>query len=172
MEKDEFYNQRVEKAAQLRSEGVPPYAKKYERTHTTARVSDDFDALSESEATVCVAGRMTAVRRMGKASFVDITDDSGKIQAYFKMNNMGEEKYEIFKKLDIGDILGVQGKVFKTRTGEVTVVAEDFTLLTKMVLTAWATKTVAGFCSIRNPREIVFVQPGRGHEAYGAYSPR
>ncbi|HOO56516.1 MAG TPA: lysine--tRNA ligase [bacterium] len=131
MEQDEQVQQRLEKIEKLRELGVKPYERKYERTHYAREVAENYDALSESQQMVSVAGRMKTVRRMGKASFADLWDDSGKIQVYFKLNNLGEEKYEIFKLVDIGDIIGVSGKVFKTRTEEITIVAEDIVMLSK-----------------------------------------
>ncbi len=131
MELDEQFQQRLEKIERLKALGASAYAKNYARTHTAAQVNASFDALEASGEKVSVAGRMKTVRKMGKASFADIYDDSGKIQAYFKVDNLGEQKYEIFKLIDIGDIIGVTGQVFKTRTGEITVVADDVTVLTK-----------------------------------------
>ncbi len=131
MELDEQFQQRLEKIERLKALGVPAYAKNYNRSHTAAQVNACFDALEASGEKVSVAGRMKTVRKMGKASFADIHDDSGKIQAYFKLDNLGERKYEIFKLVDIGDIIGVTGQVFKTRTGEITVVADDVMVLTK-----------------------------------------
>jgi lysyl-tRNA synthetase class 2 len=130
MEKDEIYEQRLEKAAALRRGGVQPYRNKYTRSHTSAEVAAQFDTLAETQ-TVSVAGRITAMRRMGKASFFDITDAHGRIQCYAKKNQVGDDAYEAFKTWDLGDIAGVSGKVFKTNTGEITVLAENLDLLTK-----------------------------------------
>jgi lysyl-tRNA synthetase, class II len=135
MELDEHIGQRLEKIEKLKELGVAPYAKNFDRSHTAVRIIENFDELSKSQdIKVSYAGRMKTVRRMGKASFADVWDDSGKIQVYFKVDNLGEKNYELFKLIDIGDIIGVKGPVFKTRTGEITVVAEDLSLLTKSLL--------------------------------------
>lgn len=135
MEHDEQTRQRLEKIEKLRELGVQPYAKHFARTHTTAQIIENFDGLSKSEEIkVSFAGRMKTVRRMGKASFADVWDGDGKLQVYFKVDNLGEKNYEIFKLIDIGDIIGVKGPVFKTRTGEITVVAHELSLLSKSLL--------------------------------------
>lgn len=131
MEQDEQYQLRIEKIEKLKALGVPAYEKNFTRTHTAAQVADDFEQLTASGEKVTVAGRMKNVRKMGKASFCDLYDDSGKIQAYVKLDSLGEQKYEVFKLVDIGDIIGVTGAAFKTRTGEITILAEDLRLLTK-----------------------------------------
>lgn len=131
MERDEIYRQRLETAERLRGAGTQPYKKKYERTHTAAEIAANFDAISAAETVVSVAGRVTALRNMGKAAFFDVLDGSGRVQAYIKKNAVAEEKFELFGSVDIGDIVGVKGRVFKTRTGEITVQADDFDLLTK-----------------------------------------
>ena len=136
MEKDEFYIQRKEKIDTLREQGGQPYKNKFDRSHTSADIAADFDALAEAETEVSTAGRITAMRKMGKASFMDLQDGPGKVQAYIKKNQVGEEAYEFFKTtLDIGDIIGVRGPVFKTRTGEITVVVKSIELLTKSLRT-------------------------------------
>ena len=131
MEQDEQFQQRLEKIEKLKALGVPAYEKSFTRTHTAARIAADFEALTASGEKVTVAGRMKTVRKMGKVSFCDIHDDSGKIQAYVKVDSLGAEKYEVFKLVDIGDIIGITGAVFKTRTGEITILADDLRLLTK-----------------------------------------
>jgi lysyl-tRNA synthetase class 2 len=134
MEKDEIYEQRLEKVAAMRRDGVQPYKNKFKRTHTSAQVAEQFDAIAETvDVTVC--GRITALRRMGKASFFDITDGFGKVQAYAKKNQVGEEAYELFKTWDMGDIVGVTGKVFRTKTGEITILSEKLEVLTKSLRT-------------------------------------
>ena len=121
---------RREKLAALQEAGKDPYRiTKYEVTHHSDEIRDGFDALEGKE--VSIAGRLMSKRIMGKASFCHIQDLKGEIQAYVARDNIGEESYADFKKNDIGDIVGVTGTVFKTKTGEVSVHAESFTLLSK-----------------------------------------
>jgi lysyl-tRNA synthetase class 2 len=129
---------RREKLARLRAKGIDPYPIASRRTHRAADVVAAFDEFEGREA--AVAGRVTALRTHGKASFADVADESGKIQLYFKADLLGE-KYELFDLLDLGDFLGAVGKVFKTRTGEVTVALEDFALLAKGLRTPPVVKT-------------------------------
>ncbi|MGN0996148.1 MAG: lysine--tRNA ligase [Candidatus Ventricola sp.] len=118
------------KLARYQSEGNDPYAiTKYERTHTSRQILDAFDALENQQ--VSIAGRMMARRIMGKASFVHLMDGEGKIQAYIRREDVGEDVYADFKTMDIGDIIGVVGTVFRTKTGEVSIHATKLTLLTK-----------------------------------------
>lgn len=128
---------RREKRAQLINMGVNPYPPEFNQTHNSAEVISDESLLSEegdeNKALVSVAGRVMARRIMGKAAFFHIQDSQGTLQVYIRRDDVGVEEYNtVFKKLvDIGDIVGVTGFVFKTRTGETTVHAEDFQLLTK-----------------------------------------
>ena len=130
--------QRLDKLEKLRSQGIDPYPRRYQRTHTTQQVIalfQEHEANPESGIpTVSLAGRIMTHRLMGKASFLDLRDGSGKIQAYFRLDQVGERKYELLKDFDIGDIIGVSGSLFRTHTGEVTVKASDFTLLAKSLL--------------------------------------
>ena len=121
---------RREKLAELQSEGRDPFKiTKYDRTHSSADVKNKFDSLENK--TVSVAGRIMSKRVMGKASFCHIQDLNGSIQCYVCRDSLGEEEYKYFKKLDIGDIVGIVGFVFKTKTGEISVHAESVTLLSK-----------------------------------------
>jgi len=120
---------RREKLADLRAQGIEPYGGRYERTHLAAEVKNHFATLDGGR--VRLAGRLVARRGHGKAAFADLMDGSGKIQLYFRLDGVGRQAYELFKKLDIGDIIGVEGTVFKTRMGEVTVDVQNFTLLAK-----------------------------------------
>ena len=125
---------RREKMEKFREMGVAPFGQRYEVTHHADRVLADFASLgeeAEGTAEVSIAGRLMAIRGHGKASFAVLMDLSGKIQIYFKLDVLGEEKYKEFKLLDIGDIIGVKGIVFRTRRGELTVRVDDFTLLSK-----------------------------------------
>lgn len=126
---------RREKLARLRAEGIDPYPHRYPRTHTVGEVRDAFDNLAphgRSGAQVRVAGRLIALRRMGRASFADLLDRSGKVQLYASTNGLGQEAYDRFvSDLDLGDIIGVEGEPFTTKTGELTVEVRAFTLLAK-----------------------------------------
>ena len=121
---------RREKLDKLREEGKDPYKiTKFERTHTSKEIVDNYDELEGKDVTV--AGRIMAKRIMGKASFCHIQDSTGKIQSYVSINDLGEESYKQFKEDDIGDIIGITGFVFKTRTGEISIHAKEVTLLSK-----------------------------------------
>jgi lysyl-tRNA synthetase class 2 len=127
--------QRIEKIDALRNSGTDPYPNNYPRTHTAQEAIDLLDKIEAGGAVedrVCVAGRIMAHRAMGKSAFMDIRDGSGKIQLLFmNIRQMEEGKLRLFKELDIGDFIGVEGHVLRTRTGEPTVRVEDFTLLSK-----------------------------------------
>ena len=121
---------RREKLEKLQKEGKDPFAiTKYKKTHTSKQIIDHYDELEGQEVTV--AGRMMAKRIMGKASFCHIQDGEGKIQSYVSINDLGEESYQQFKEDDIGDIIGIKGFVFKTKTGEISIHAKEVTLLSK-----------------------------------------
>ena len=115
----------------LREMEVNPYPYAFERTNLSDEITGNFEEFEEKK--VSIAGRIMSIRIMGKASFFHIQDQNGRIQIYIRKDDVGEKTFELFKILDIGDIVGVSGKVFKTRTGEVTVIAEEFTLLSKSI---------------------------------------
>ena len=118
------------KLQKYKETGCDPYAiTKYERTHTSAEILSGFDALEGQ--TVSVAGRMMSRRIMGKASFVHLLDGEGQLQVYVRREDVGEEVYTDFKTMDIGDILGIEGFVFRTKTGEISVHATRLVLLSK-----------------------------------------
>jgi len=119
------------KLDKLREMGVDPFGRRYERTHSCRDIHEDYDRLQDNE--VSVAGRVVALRRHGKAGFFDLSDQSGRIQVYVRKDEVGDRAYEVFRLLDLGDIAGVRGTVFRTRTGEDTVRARSFELLTKAV---------------------------------------
>ena len=124
---------RVDKLEALQAEGRDPFViTKYDQTHHSMSIKDNFEELEGK--TVRVAGRMMSKRIMGKASFCNIKDLEGNIQSYVARDSIGEEEYKDFKKLDIGDIIGIEGSVFKTKTGEISIHAEKITLLTKSLL--------------------------------------
>ena len=118
------------KLAKYCEEGRDPYTiTRFDRTHTSVEILNNFDALEGK--TVRIAGRMMSRRIMGKASFVHMMDGEGQIQAYVRREDVGEDVYADFKTMDIGDILGIEGVVFRTKTGEVSVHANSLTLLSK-----------------------------------------
>ncbi len=127
--------QRLEKLERIRAHGTNPYPNSYHCSHTTQQAKallEGKEAGLTQRDKVNVAGRITAIRSMGKSSFVDIHDGSGKIQLLFQsINQFGDDKLKLFKDLDIGDIIGVEGLVGKTKTGEPTIWVGDFTLLAK-----------------------------------------
>ncbi len=129
MEKpNEFIAQRLDKLNALKEIGIEPYGRRFNKSQSIGDVVKDYKENSPIE----TAGRITAFREHGKSAFLDIKDAGGKIQIYIKLDTIGEASYNnIFKKLDIGDILGVKGKLFKTRTGEVTINAGEIVLLAK-----------------------------------------
>ncbi|MBT9703017.1 lysine--tRNA ligase [Eubacterium ramulus] len=121
---------RREKLQDLQERGKDPFQiTKYDMTHHSMEIKDNFDELEGK--TVSIAGRMMFKRVMGKASFCNIQDLQGSIQSYVARDNIGEESYADFKKYDVGDILGVKGEVFKTKTGEISIHATEVTLLSK-----------------------------------------
>lgn len=121
---------RREKLAELQAEGRDPFEiTKYDQTHHSSDIKDNFEALEGTN--VSIAGRILSKRVMGKASFCHVQDLKGTMQCYVCRDSLGEEEYKRFKKMDIGDIVGVEGRVFKTKTGETSVHADKVVLLTK-----------------------------------------
>ena len=121
---------RRDKLKELQENGKDPFQiTKYDVTNHSTDIKDDFDAFEGKE--VSIAGRMMFKRVMGKASFCNVQDLKGNIQAYVARDEIGEDSYKDFKKYDIGDILGIKGKVFKTKTGEISIHASEVTLLSK-----------------------------------------
>ena len=121
---------RREKLQDLQERGKDPFQiTKYDMTHHSMEIKDNFDELEGK--TVSIAGRMMFKRVMGKASFCNIQDLQGNIQVYVARDAIGEESYADFKKSDIGDIFGLEGFAFRTRTGEISIHAEKMTMLTK-----------------------------------------
>ncbi|MGC8594213.1 MAG: lysine--tRNA ligase [Candidatus Kryptoniota bacterium] len=128
-EENELIKRRIEELKALVEKGINPYPYNFDVTHYSKEILDNFrDDLPFGD--VSIAGRIMSIRRMGKASFCHIQDSKGKIQVYLRSNDLGKT-YEIFKLLDIGDIIGVKGFVFRTRMGEVSVHAKELTLLSK-----------------------------------------
>ena len=121
---------RREKLAELQADGKDPFViTKYDQTHHTTDIKENFESMEGQ--TVSIAGRLMSKRVMGKASFCNLQDLKGNIQSYVARDSLGEEEYKAFKKLDIGDLVGIKGEVFKTKTGEISVHAMEVTLLSK-----------------------------------------
>ena len=130
---NELIRVRREKLEELRTAGRDPFLQvRYDQTHTSQAVKDDYAALENQS--IAVAGRLISKRIMGKASFAHVLDGSGSLQIHVKRDSLGEEEYAAFKKLDIGDIVGIKGTPFTTKTGEITLHAETITLLAKSLL--------------------------------------
>jgi lysyl-tRNA synthetase class 2 len=130
MSEDELIAQRKEKLAELRARGIDPYPPRFDRTHTAAEAAA-LTPEADTGPDVTVAGRVTAMRGMGKASFVDLRDGSGRIQVYLKQETLGPEAYGLLKAIDLGDFIGVSGHLFRTKTGEPTIEVRELTVLTK-----------------------------------------
>lgn len=132
-EGDDLRQVRLAKLEKLRARGVNPFPKDYDRTHVAAAAIHEFER-SESERKEIrarIAGRIVAMRVMGKATFAHILDASGRIQIYARQDVLGEDKYGLFKTFDIGDFVGVEGTLFRTKAGEVTIEVQDYKFLAK-----------------------------------------
>lgn len=128
-ELNELMRVRREKMKAFSDKGIEPFGRRYEPTHHAQEIIEQFETLEGQK--VKAAGRLMAIRGHGKASFVTLNDMSGNIQAYFRLDNVGEEKYAEFKLMDIGDIIGIEGEVFRTNRGEISLKVSDFELLAK-----------------------------------------
>jgi len=127
---------RREKAQNIRNLGMDPFGQKFDRTDFAADIKEKYkdiehDAFESMNDTATIAGRIMFIRKMGKASFFSIQDKTGKMQVYISINDIGEETYTLFKTADIGDIVGVYGKIMKTQTGEITIKCLKYTHLVK-----------------------------------------
>ncbi|PFK36837.1 lysine--tRNA ligase [Bacillus cereus] len=127
---------RREKLHNLREQGIDPFGKRFERTNSTKELLSLYEEFSkeeleEKEITVSIAGRIMTKRGKGKAGFAHVQDLHGQVQIYVRKDAVGDEQYELFKTADLGDLVGIEGKVFKTNVGELSVKATGFTLLTK-----------------------------------------
>lgn len=131
---DKFEQERFDKLQKLREKGLDPYGKRYDNTQSIKSIIESFVA-ERDDIQAKTAGRISTMRPHGKTAFLDIKDWTGKIQVYIKLDKVGPEKFEMFKLLDLGDIVGVEGTLFKTRTGEITIYADDVTILSKSLLT-------------------------------------
>ena len=121
---------RREKLADLQANGKDPFViTKYEQSHHSQEIKEHFEELEGKQ--VSIAGRMMSKRVMGKASFCNVQDLQGNIQSYVARDSVGEEAYKDFKKFDVGDVIGIKGEVFRTKTGEMSIHAAEITLLSK-----------------------------------------
>ncbi|NWF92549.1 MAG: lysine--tRNA ligase [Syntrophaceae bacterium] len=135
-EGSELIQQRIRKLEKLRREGRDPFPNNFKVTHTSKDLHDAFGSMSEEELrsvqeTFSIAGRILAIRSFGKAGFVQVQDQKGRIQAYFQKDVVGEQSFQLFKTVDIGDFLGLEGRIFRTKTGELTLQVQNFQLLVK-----------------------------------------
>ena len=122
--------ERLKKLKNLREQGINPYPYTFKRTHSFSEIKGDFEQLNQQETVVKTAGRILTIRGHGKTTFATLSDETEQLQIYLRQDRLGQ-KFELFKLFDIGDFIGVQGQVFKTRTGEITVLVDDFTMLAK-----------------------------------------
>ncbi len=133
-EENRLIKERVDKLRALRELGIDPYPYSFSKTHHAKEILEKYDRLKAEETTddkVSVAGRIMTLRNMGKATFMHVQDASGQIQLYIRKDDVGKDAYKLLKKLDLGDMLGADGRVFKTRTGETSVYVDKFDLLCK-----------------------------------------
>jgi len=135
-DRGELFQQRIRKLEALKKEGIDPFPNDFKVTHTSKDIRDSFGSMSEGELkdikeTFSLAGRIMAIRDFGKASFIEIKDRNGKIQAYIQKDTVGTEAFQLFKKFDIGDFIGIEGNIFRTKTGELTIHVQRFRLLVK-----------------------------------------
>lgn len=130
-ELSEFLQHRRDKLKKLKEKNINPYPYKYNRTHSTKDILNNFESLEKEQKEIKTAGRIVSLRKHGKSSFFHIQDGYGKIQVYAKADEVGKEKFELLDCFDIGDHVGVEGKVFITKTGEKSIRAKDFMILSK-----------------------------------------
>ncbi len=141
---------RLQKIEELRAEGIDPYPTRAERSHTSAQAIAEFEAAekmvspdSAPEVKAILAGRIRASRAMGKVSFAHVEDSGGKVQLFFRSNELGKERVDLFNKMfDLGDFIQAAGVMFRTKTGEITLHVHDFKLLAKSITPLPADKDV------------------------------
>lgn len=122
---------RREELHEIRQMGINPYPYKFNKTHDSLTILEKHEELAASETEIGYAGRIMSVRKMGKSTFMHVQDRTGKIQVYLRKDQIGDVPYDLLKLLDIGDIIGVYGKIFQTRTGEVSILVAHYELLSK-----------------------------------------
>jgi len=140
-EQNELIKRRLEELEAIKKLGINPYPHRYDISTDSEEIINNFkdpqtdeETQNQKENIISIAGRISAIRKMGKATFCHIRDEKGKIQLYLKKDDIGEDNYNVLKLLDIGDIIGVKGYIFRTRTGEISVHCSSFTLLAKSIL--------------------------------------
>ena len=126
--------ERIKKLNKLQELGINPYPYSYKDISHTKDILDNFENIKEDEE-FTLAGRVMLIRRMGNATFANLSDEKGNIQIFLSKSILGAEGYKIFKLMDVGDIIGVEGTVFKTQTGEITIKVSKFELLSKSIRT-------------------------------------
>ena len=136
---DELFERRLERAREMGSAGLRPYGRRFDFTHEIPEAIAQFSSKDATELTpdgprVKVSGRVMTIRRMGKAAFAHLAGGGGRIQIYVRKDAVSVEDYDLFEKLDLGDVIGVEGYVFRTRTGELSIHAEKLTFLSKILL--------------------------------------
>ncbi len=136
---EELYQERLAKLNRLRGRGVDTYPNSFHRSHTSTGATEAFLAWEAGQTgdapVVTIAGRVSALRSMGKVTFLDLRDGAGRIQAFLRRDNLGDEAFATLKDIDLGDFLGVEGPVFRTKAGEITVEANQMTMLAKALQT-------------------------------------
>ncbi len=136
---DRITSQRLQKLTELRAQGIDPFYNKFQPSHTIAQVIEAYGSLSGEELehlnhTFYLAGRLMLIREFGKAIFCHFQDGSSRLQAYVRRQVVGDESFKLFKRLDLGDFVGFEGTLFRTRTGELTLAVKRFALLTKSLM--------------------------------------
>jgi len=129
---NEFNVERIKKLNELLSRGINPYPYTFEPNTTSNYITKNFDKI-DSEERFILSGRIMLLRRMGKVTFLNLRDQNGNIQVYISKNDLGEDAYGVIKLLDVGDIIGVEGFAFKTKTEEITIKALNVTVLSKSI---------------------------------------
>ena len=135
-DENKLVKERREKLNDIRDKGVDPYPYSFDVRHTSKTIAEKYAKLKPEEKTkdnVSVAGRIMQMRRMGKATFLHIQDHEGRVQLYFRQDDVGKEEYKLLKKIDIGDIIGAEGVIFTTKTGEVSVYVSRYSVLCKSI---------------------------------------
>ena len=135
---NDLISQRIKKLEELRSIGINPYGNSFRVNDSSGAITDKYSSLSAEELAAkqhhcTLAGRIIALRSFGKAAFAHIQDNDGRIQIYVKKDGVGEDAYSVFKKVDIGDFIGIDGILFRTKTGELTIEVEKFSILSKSI---------------------------------------
>ena len=136
---DELYEQRVARIAEIETLGFSAYGERFDFTYTLPQILADYSAktseeLEANKVAVRVAGRILTIRRMGKAGFAHLLQDGEKLQVYIRKDAVPENDYALYQILDVGDIIGVDGYLFRTRTGELSIHAEKLSFLSKILL--------------------------------------